>query len=123
MEPDFKAQKCYVAAEVVERHRHLVTFLPKYHPELNPIEYVWGCSKIYARQNCSYSLPALRKMIPKCLGPAAVTDEIVWRFFQRVERILEAYRSGETYGTEAFKNRVYKSHRRVAEAADAMFDI
>jgi hypothetical protein len=39
MEPDFKAQKCYVA-EVIERHGHLVTFLPKYHPELNPIEYV-----------------------------------------------------------------------------------
>jgi hypothetical protein len=62
-------------------------------------------------------------MIPKCLGPAVVTDEIVWKFFQRVERILEAYRSGETYGTEAFKNRVYKSHRRVAEAADEFFDI
>jgi hypothetical protein len=29
----------------------------------------------------------------------------------------------ETYGTEAFKNRVYKSHRRVAEAADEFFDI
>jgi hypothetical protein len=66
-------------------------------------------SKIYARQNCSYSLPALRTMIPKRLGPAVVTDEIFWKFFQRVERILEAYRSGETYGTEAFKNRVCKA--------------
>jgi hypothetical protein len=43
---DFLAQKCIVAV-VIEKYRHLVTFLPKYHPELNPIEYVWGRSKIY----------------------------------------------------------------------------
>jgi transposase len=110
-------------AEVIERHGHLVTFLPKYHPELNPIEYVWGRSKRYARQHCSYSLPALRTMIPKCLGPAVVTDELVWKFFRRVRRILEAYQSGETYGTEAFKNTVYKSHRRVFGAGDDFFDV
>jgi hypothetical protein len=121
MEPDFRAQKCRVA-EVIEKHGHLVTFLPKYHPELNPIEYVWGRSKIYARQHCSYSLPALRTMVPECLGQGVVTDELVWKFFGRVDRIMEAYRQGEQYGTQAFKERVYRSHRRVGDAALAILD-
>jgi hypothetical protein len=114
LEPDFRGQKCMVA-EVIERHGHLAAFLPKDHPELNPIEYVWGRSKMYARAKCSYSLPALRTMIPECLGPDVITDEIVWKFFRRVDRIMDAYRSGDTYGTPEFKNKVYKSHRRVAE--------
>jgi hypothetical protein len=113
-EPDFQAQKCRVE-EVIVKHGHLVTFLPKYHPELNPIEYVWGQSKIYARKNCEYSLPALREMVPKCLGQAVVTDKIVLQFFARVERIMDAYRHGERYGTLEFKERVYKSHRSVGE--------
>jgi hypothetical protein len=101
--------------EVIEKHGHLVTFLPKYHPELNPIEYVWGRSKSYARKHCEYSLPALRQMIPKCLGQSVVTDKMVLQFFARVERIMDAYRHGEAYGTPAFKERVYRSHRRVGE--------
>jgi transposase len=80
MEPDFRAQKCIVA-DVIEKHGHLVTFLPKYNPDLNPIEYVWGGSKIYARPNYTYSVPALGTMVPKCLGLGVVTDGIVWKFF------------------------------------------
>jgi hypothetical protein len=38
MEPDFRAQKCRVE-ETIEKHGHLVAFLPKYHPELNSIEF------------------------------------------------------------------------------------
>jgi hypothetical protein len=40
-----------------------------------------------------------------------------------VRRILEAYQSGETYRTEAFKKKVYKSHSRVPEAADDFFEV
>jgi hypothetical protein len=58
MEPDFRAQR-YIVAEIIESHGHRVAFLPKYHHKLNPVEYVWGHSMIYAKQNCSYSLPAL----------------------------------------------------------------
>jgi hypothetical protein len=66
-----------------------------------------------ARQNCSYSLHALREMIPRCLGPEGVSDELVWKFFERVDRIHRADLNGETYGTAAVKERVYRSHRRV----------
>jgi hypothetical protein len=54
-------------------------------------------------------------LIPECLGLDVITDEIVWKFFRRVDRIMDAYRSGDTYGTAELKNKVYKSHRRVAE--------
>jgi hypothetical protein len=113
MEPDFLAQRSRLE-EIIEGAGHRCLFLPKYHPEINPIEYVWGAAKNYARRNCEYSLPALRQMIPRALGPEGVPDELVFKFFERVDRIHEAYIAGEHYGTAAFKERVYKSHRRVS---------
>jgi hypothetical protein len=32
----------------------------------------------------------------------------------KIEETADAYRSGDTYGTAEFKNKVYKSHRRIA---------
>ena len=37
------------------------------------------------------------------------------RYYHHSMRILEAYEAGETYGTQAFKERVYKHHRQVAD--------
>ncbi|KAA8895916.1 hypothetical protein FN846DRAFT_889288 [Sphaerosporella brunnea] len=56
------------------------------------------------------------------LKQSVVTDVVVWKFFRRVDRIMEAYRQGERYGTQAFKERVYRSHRRVGEAALAILE-
>ena len=47
-------------------HRPLVRFeqqamfVPKFHPELNPIERVWGRAKVYAQNHCNYSFQACR---------------------------------------------------------------
>lgn len=40
-QPDFKIQKG-VLAEELEKRGHLVMFYPKFHPELDFIEYYWG---------------------------------------------------------------------------------
>jgi hypothetical protein len=61
-------------------------------------------------------------MVPKCLGREVVTDEIVWKSFCRVDRIMDAYRHGERYGTQQLKDRVYRSHRRVGEGAMGILD-
>jgi hypothetical protein len=96
--------------------------LLNYHPEMNPIVYVWGKAEKFSRQNCAYSLPALREMIPRCLGQEGVSDELVLKFFERVDRIQNAYIERKLlYGTAAFKDKVHKSHRRVAtEAVDGI---
>ena len=43
---------------------HICVFLPKFHPELNPIERVWAQLKRYTKGHCKYTLPSLRKNIP-----------------------------------------------------------
>jgi hypothetical protein len=54
--------------------RNLCFFLPKFHCELNWIERKWGAAKKYARKHCSYSLAALRAIIPIALSQSL--DEI-----------------------------------------------
>ena len=48
-------------------------FLPKFHPELNPIERVWGQAKKYSKAHCSYSFVSLRRTINPALDSVANT--------------------------------------------------
>ena len=109
-QPDFSSQRGYLQEEI-EKRGHLVAYYPKYHPELNYIEYFWGYCKRFARENCDYTLVGLRTTTPRAL--TAVPKETIHRFFQKSVRIADAYGEGHKYGTKEFSNRVYKSHRRV----------
>jgi len=64
--------------EVIEARGHIAIFYPKFHCEMNFIEYYWGSAKRYARDNCGYSLEALRKVIPEAL--MSVPAERIWKF-------------------------------------------
>ena len=115
-EPDFKAQRSRLEEEV-ELTGHLVHFFPKFHCELNFIEYYWGAAKRYARTRCGYNIRALRKMVPDCLE--SVKPTLIWKFWARTERMMRAYREGIAYGTPEFKDKVtktYRSHRRVSDS-------
>jgi len=63
-EPDFKAQQSRLEEEV-ELVGHQIHFFPKYHYELNFIEYYWGAAKQYPRKRCGYTIKGLRKMVPE----------------------------------------------------------
>ena len=58
---DFRDEKSMIERMFVER-AHLPCFLPKFDPELNPIERVWAQLKRYTKANCKYSLHSLRKI-------------------------------------------------------------
>jgi len=62
-EPDFCAQKSLVK-EVIESAGHLCLFLPKFHCELDFIEYFWGMVKKYLRDNCDYTFNTLQRLWP-----------------------------------------------------------
>ena len=108
---DFAEQKGRLQEEV-EAAGHSVIFYPKFHCELNFIERFWCASKHYARENCEYNLNSLRKTLPAAFK--SVSTASINRYYQHCCRIIEAYIDGHKYGTEAFVERAYKSHRRVS---------
>jgi len=109
-QPDFVAQKC-ILAEALEARGHLVMFYPKFHPELNFIEYYWGQAKRFAREHCQYNLPGLRSTLPEAFE--SVSPATIHKFHERTLRAMLAYKDGYKLGTKEFQERVYRSHRRV----------
>ena len=115
-QPDFQQQKSELQ-ETIEAAGHQVIFYPVYHCELNFIEYFWGRAKLYARAHCEYSFPALVCIVREAL--AQVSEQLIYKYYQRVLRIMEAYRNHLAYGSDDFKRHVftrYSSHRRIAES-------
>jgi len=115
-EPDFKAQTSLLE-EGVELILHLVHFFPKYHCELNFIEYYSGAAKYYVCQRCGYNIRALRKIVPECLN--SVKSTVIVEYWARTERMMRAYREGSAYRSVDFKEKVtktYRSHRRVSNS-------
>ena len=57
-QPDFQNEKSRLEIEIVQRG-HECLFYPKFHCELNYIEYFWAAVKRYKRENCNYSFSEL----------------------------------------------------------------
>jgi len=71
LQPDFKEQKSLVQ-EVIEASGHLCIFLPKFHCELNFIEFFWGAVKRYLREHCDYTFKTLQDNMPKALESVSI---------------------------------------------------
>ena len=102
-------------------------FLPKYHCELNFIEFFWGAVKRYLRENCDYTFKTLNTNLPKAMDAVNLSTICLWE--HRMHRWMEAYnyRSGlETKEAQSkvkeFSSKKYKSHRRVPETVVLLFD-
>jgi hypothetical protein len=123
LQPDFKAQKSLVQ-EVIEERGHLCIFLPKFHCELNFIEFFWGAVKRYLRENCDYTFNTLKANMPLALRSIPVSTIRKWE--HRMIRWMEAYRGGlnakdAQFQVREFSSRKYKSHRRIPDTlAQAM---
>jgi hypothetical protein len=114
-QPDFKNQKCRLH-EAIEERGHICLFFPKFHCEINWIEYRWGRAKWYTRKNCKYTWPALVKIVPDALSN--VPPLLLLKFWWKINRIIHAYQHGVKYGTKKFTETVYKSHRRISMAQE-----
>jgi hypothetical protein len=84
-------------------------YYPKFHCELNHIEYFWCHSKWYARENCDYAIDGLRKTIPLALQ--SVKNSTILGNYKSCMQKMELYRSGASYGTTEWKKLI--SHQKV----------
>ena len=107
---DFRNEK----PKVMEEKGYTALILPKFHPELNPIERVWGQAKRYSKSHCNYSLPSLRKVIDPALD--SVTLENIIKFNRKARDYMFAYFEGIQAGPNLDKQiKLYRSHRRVGK--------
>ncbi|KIK92496.1 hypothetical protein PAXRUDRAFT_792738, partial [Paxillus rubicundulus Ve08.2h10] len=67
LQPDFKVQK-FLIQEVIKNAGHLCIFLPKFHCELNFIEFFWGKAKKYLHDPCDYTFQTLKENLPHALA-------------------------------------------------------
>ena len=82
LQPDFMAQVCEIQEKIeAASSKHRVLFYPKFHCELNHIEYFWCNSKRYARENCDYTIEGLRENVPAAL--AHVSNDTILACFKR----------------------------------------
>ena len=113
-QPDFLEQECQIM-EIVKAAGHLCLFLPKYHCELNIIEFFWGATKHNTRECC---LDGLDREIG--IGQAKVKVMTIRRWYHRMMRWVDAYETGAGTVTaqqqvQAFSSKKFKSHRRAPE--------
>jgi hypothetical protein len=117
LQPDFQAQKSLIQ-EVIKAAGHLCIFLPKFHCELNFIEFFWGAVKSYLCNNCDYTFSTLKENLPKALASVELKTIRLWE--HPMIRWMEAYRSGmdaksAQIQVKEFSSCVYTSHRHVPE--------
>ena len=90
---DFKNEKSRVEKELL-RLGHRVMFLPKFHPELNPIERVWGKAKVYTRDHCNYTFTGLQNTIIPAFQ--SVTIDNIRKYFRKSREFMRAYKEGHS---------------------------
>ena len=113
IQEDFQGQKS-ILEDTIEAAGHRCIFYPKFHPELNYIEYFWGSAKKYARKHCNYNFKALRKTIPAAL--ASTSLKTIRKFRRRAQRYMSAYRIGLSYAEARYALKKHQSHRRIPVA-------
>ncbi|TFY50693.1 hypothetical protein EVG20_g11382 [Dentipellis fragilis] len=123
-QPDFKEQKSLVQ-ETIEQAGHICIFLPKFHCEINFIEYFWGAVKRYLREHCDYTFDTLKDNMPKAL--ASVPMELIRKWEHRAWRFIDAYAGGldakaALSQVRNFSSKKYASHRRIPEGVARQMD-
>jgi hypothetical protein len=102
MQPDFLAQRSEIEEKIRGKSgRHLTFYYPKFHCELNHIEFFWCHSKRYARERCDYSIEGLRQHVPDALSE--VRSSTILACFKSCLAKMEHYRQGIAYGSGKWK--------------------
>ena len=123
-QPDFQQQQSLLQ-EVIQKAGHLCILLPKFHCELNFIEFFWGAVKRYLQEHCDMTFETLKGNMLQALSSVELAT--IQRWEHRMHRWMGAYHEG--LGTrdanakvKAFSSTKYKSHRQIPETLASTFD-
>jgi hypothetical protein len=109
---DFRQQKTMLE-QVLTEAGHKCIFLPKFHCELNPIEYYWGWVKREFRDSCTGKFAESQRLLTVMLDKCPVI--VIRRFIRRAFRYVSVYRLGATGPLADFAVKKYRSHRTVSQ--------
>ena len=112
-QPDFLHEKSQV--EIETKRGHGCIFYPKFHCDLNYIEYYWGAIKRYTRENSSYSFAELEDTVRA--GFDSVGLRTIRRFANRERQWIDAYLGGLNEEQVEFVEMQKSSHRRAMGGA------
>ncbi|KAG8909932.1 hypothetical protein FRC01_006638 [Tulasnella sp. 417] len=112
LQDDFRNEKSLLQ-KVIEEAGHVCLFLPKFHPELNPIEMYWGWAKRYFRERSNGDFHTALKLVHEALNACPLIT--IRKFFQRVYRYMSAYGEGATGLLAEYAVKQYKSHRAITK--------
>ncbi|KIJ50195.1 hypothetical protein M422DRAFT_246031 [Sphaerobolus stellatus SS14] len=117
---DFLEEKPQIQ-RYIEKHGHICLFLPKFHPELDPIEMYWGWTKHQYRTVSDQKFSTAKALIPQILN--SVDVKLIRKFFRKTWRYLDAYEKGLDAQQAAFAVKIYKSHRRIGAVSEVLEEL
>ncbi|KZV81302.1 hypothetical protein EXIGLDRAFT_686149 [Exidia glandulosa HHB12029] len=119
-QPDFAGVRSLLENECEARGFDTL-FLPKFHPELNPIEQCWGRAKLKYRVNPPTPTEAeVEGNVIAALD--SVTLSLIRKYCVRSQRFTDAYHKGLSTEIAVWAGKKYHGHRVVPNTVLNMFD-
>ncbi|KAJ6597343.1 hypothetical protein B0H10DRAFT_2441737 [Mycena sp. CBHHK59/15] len=110
-QPDFVGEKSQLELLIEAAPGMVCHFLPKFHLEMNPIEYFWAWIKHYFRERSNGQWKKAQELVTEAL--AACPLPTIRRFFRRADQYASVYRHSVTGPVAEFAVKQYCSHRGV----------
>eukprot|EP01031_Cornospumella_fuschlensis_P036930 gene36930-44804_t len=126
-QPDFQAQKTALE-ELYERFsrehniQYRCKFLPKFHPEVNPIERCWGRQKWHVRRYSDGTVATVKRLMKEGMSEHILPLSMIRKFIRLSFAYLLAYQQGLTIVGADKWIRKHRSHRKHSQTMDAALE-
>ncbi|KAJ6581297.1 hypothetical protein B0H19DRAFT_1060907 [Mycena capillaripes] len=110
---DFAREKSQLELLIKAEPGMLCHFLPKFHPEMNPIEYFWAWVKQDFRERSNGQWQKAKDLTEEALHACPLPT--IRRFFRHANRYASVYRLGAIGVVAEFAVKRYHSHRGVLQ--------
>ena len=112
-QPDFASQQEWFE-KTIAAYGHQIIFYPKFHPEFNWIETIWGSTKKFTRKHCTYRFKDLEHMFAVALKVTSLSS--MRKYSRKCFRYIDIiYASGVELTPKQIEHAMkkYSSHRRI----------